>query len=143
MTGATAISEKASEPPSSASLKEVKGDHGLLKDEKITPDPEPYETHQLGVFRTHVSWDGTNPSFINLKSYFDEVLTGYLPTLYRLLSDIYELAPVLLVLYFTAMFWIGISQAVEMSVASRTLRSVSELLANSFDLMTLMLGRFL
>ena len=54
-----------------------------------------------------------------------------------------ELAPVLLVLYFTAMFWIGISQAVEMSVASRTLRSVSDLSATSFNPMTLMLGRLL
>ena len=125
MAETTAISEKPLGPPSPANLKEIKGDYGRLKDQKIIPGPDPYETHQIGVFRTHISWGGTDSSFLNLKSYFNEILTGYLPPLYRLLSEIYELAPVLLVVYFVAMFWIGVSQAVEMTIASRTLRSVS------------------
>ncbi|RXW11547.1 hypothetical protein EST38_g14308 [Candolleomyces aberdarensis] len=128
MTGATIDSEKTSGPPSSTNSKEVKGENGLLKPKKPVPDPEPYETHQLGVFRTHISWGGSNSSLLNLKSYFTEVFTGYLPTLYRLLSDIYALAPVILVLYFMATFWIGISQAVEMSITSRMLQSLERVL---------------
>lgn len=121
----TAVSEKASEKPPSPDLKEKKDNHDSSKDEKLTGGLDPYETHQLGVFRTHIFWGNTNTSVFNLKAYFTEIFTGYMPTLYRLLSEIYSLAPFLLVVYFLSTFWIGISQAVEMTIASQALRSVS------------------
>ena len=80
------------------------------------------QEHQIGVFRLLIAIENTTHG---LSQYWNNLIpTTSLTTCYRLTSDIFQIAPVMVVLYVLSSAWTGMYEAVEMTVTNRVLRLV-------------------
>jgi hypothetical protein len=81
------------------------------------------QEHQIGVFRLLIAVENTSHG---LAQYWKNLVpTTSLTTCYRLTSDIFQIAPVLVVLYALSSAWTGMHEAVEMTITNRVLELVS------------------
>ncbi|KAJ2925376.1 hypothetical protein H1R20_g11685, partial [Candolleomyces eurysporus] len=108
--------------PTTASLKEK----AASKDDDDSAGVAKYDVtiqeHQIGVFRLLIAFENNSRGLAQYWKNF--VPTTPLTTFCRLTSDIYQIAPGLLILYVLSLAWGGMHQAVEMAIMNRVLKLV-------------------